>query len=149
MAFGRRVSGDRRSRSTDEPAARPADSQDRSMRASSARRGSARSALSEETKESGMRAIFVAALVSVGIVLLGVSPGSAAPGSGALATAANLNREVDQLHWRADQACAGVGETDPARREHATREKKASQIKAVGDVLGRGFTGARLAQERR
>ena len=47
-----------------------------------------------------MRAIFVAALVSVGIVLLGVSQGSAAPGSGALATAANLNREVDQLHWR-------------------------------------------------
>jgi hypothetical protein len=48
-----------------------------------------------------MRAIFVAALVSVGIVLLGVSPGSTAPGLGsALATAANLNRTVDQVHWR-------------------------------------------------
>ena len=48
-----------------------------------------------------MRAIFVAPLVSVGIVLLGVSPGSAAPGlGGALETAANLNQAVDQAHWR-------------------------------------------------
>jgi hypothetical protein len=48
-----------------------------------------------------MRAFFVAPLVSVGIVLLGVSPGSAAPGlGGALETAANLNRAVDQAHWR-------------------------------------------------
>jgi hypothetical protein len=48
-----------------------------------------------------MRAIFVAALVSLGISLVSVSPGSAAPGlGGALATAANLNRAVDQVHWR-------------------------------------------------
>src|SRR5262249_61603653 len=50
---------------------------------------------------------------------------------------------------RADKACACVGEADPARLEHATREEKAGQLKAVGDVLGRRITGARLAQESR
>src|SRR5258706_15991443 len=101
MAFVVAVRGDRRSRSTDERAAPPADSQDRSTRSPDARYGTARSALLEKTKENEMRAIFVAPLVSVGIVLLGVSPGSAAPGlGGALETAANLNREVDQAHRR-------------------------------------------------
>src|SRR5262249_6281618 len=73
----------------------------RSMRSPSARHGSARSALSEETKESGMRAIFVAAVGSVGIVLLAVSPVSAAPAvGGALGRAANISGAVDQVHWR-------------------------------------------------
>src|SRR5262249_5651342 len=50
---------------------------------------------------------------------------------------------------RADKACACVGEADPARLEHATREEKAGQLKAVGDVLGRRITAARLAQASR
>ena len=48
-----------------------------------------------------MRAIFVAALVGASIVLLGDSSGSAAPIlGGPLQAAVNLNRAVDQAHWR-------------------------------------------------
>jgi hypothetical protein len=48
-----------------------------------------------------MRAIFVAALVSLGLGLLGVSSSLAAPGQGVgIATAAELGRTVDQAHWR-------------------------------------------------
>jgi hypothetical protein len=49
-----------------------------------------------------MRAIFIAALVSLGLGLLGVSSSLAAPGQGgAIATAAEFGRTVDQAHWRA------------------------------------------------
>jgi hypothetical protein len=48
-----------------------------------------------------MRAIFVAALVSLGLGLVGVSSSLAAPGQGAaIATAAEFGRTVDQAHWR-------------------------------------------------
>jgi len=48
-----------------------------------------------------MRAIFIAALVGLGIGLAGVSPSLAAPANGiAIANAANLNRAVDQVYWR-------------------------------------------------
>jgi hypothetical protein len=48
-----------------------------------------------------MRAIFIAALVGLGIGLVGVAPSLAAPASGvAIANAANLNQAVDQVHWR-------------------------------------------------
>src|SRR5262249_19044581 len=50
---------------------------------------------------------------------------------------------------RADKACACVGEADPARLEHATREENAGQLKAAGDARVRRTPGARLAKESR
>jgi hypothetical protein len=48
-----------------------------------------------------MRAIFIPALVALGIGLAGVAPSLAAPASGvAIANAANLNQTVDQVYWR-------------------------------------------------
>jgi hypothetical protein len=48
-----------------------------------------------------MRAIFIAALVGLGIGLVGVSSSLAASASGAaIAKAAHLNQAVDQVHWR-------------------------------------------------
>jgi len=60
-----------------------------------------RQRLLEEARRMKMRAIFVAALVSLGLGLVGVSSSLAAPGQGtAIATAAEFGRTVDQAHWR-------------------------------------------------
>src|SRR5439155_7094212 len=48
---------------------------------------------------------------------------------------------------RSDEVCACVGEANPARFEHVTREEKAGQIKAGGDVLRRRIIPTRLAQK--
>jgi hypothetical protein len=48
-----------------------------------------------------MRAIFIAALVSLSFGLVGASSSLAAPGYGAaIATAAAFGQTVDQAHWR-------------------------------------------------
>ena len=48
-----------------------------------------------------MRAIFIAALVSLSFDLVGASSSLAAPGHGAaIATAAAVGQTVDQAHWR-------------------------------------------------
>ncbi len=48
-----------------------------------------------------MRAIFIAALVALGIGLVGTSPTLAAPASGVvIGNAAHLNQVVDRAHWR-------------------------------------------------
>jgi hypothetical protein len=48
-----------------------------------------------------MRAIFVPALVAVGIALAGTSPTLAAPANGvAIANAAELNQGIEPVHWR-------------------------------------------------
>src|SRR5262245_29136495 len=55
----------------------------------------------EEARRMRMRAIFIAALVSLGLGLVGVSSSVAAPAQGAaIATAAEFGRMVDQAHWR-------------------------------------------------
>jgi hypothetical protein len=60
-----------------------------------------RQRLLEEARRTKMRAIFVAALVSLGLGLVGVSSSLAAPGQGtAIATAAEFGWAVDQAHWR-------------------------------------------------
>jgi hypothetical protein len=60
-----------------------------------------RQRLLEEARRMKMRAIFVAALVSLGLGLVGVSSSLAAPGQGAaIAAAAEFGRAVDQAHWR-------------------------------------------------
>jgi hypothetical protein len=60
-----------------------------------------RQRLLEEARRMKMRAIFVAALVSLSLGLVGVSSSLAAPGQGAaIATAAEFGRTVDQAHWR-------------------------------------------------
>jgi hypothetical protein len=61
-----------------------------------------RSAPSEKTQRSmRMRAIFIAALMALGLGLAGTSPGTAAPVSGsAIGHAAHLGHAVDQVHWR-------------------------------------------------
>jgi len=47
-----------------------------------------------------MRAIFIAALMALGIGLVGTSPISAAPvNGGAIAGAAHVNQVVDKAHW--------------------------------------------------
>src|SRR5262245_47628078 len=59
------------------------------------------SASLEEARRMRMRAIFVAALVSLGLGLVGVSSSLAAPAQGAaIVTAAEFGRTVDQAHWR-------------------------------------------------
>lgn len=48
-----------------------------------------------------MRAIFIAALVGLGIGVCAVSPGLAAPASGTgTASAAEFARPVEQVYWR-------------------------------------------------
>ena len=48
-----------------------------------------------------MRAIFVVALMALGLAFAGTSPASAAPANGgAIGHAATLNQVVDQVHWR-------------------------------------------------
>jgi hypothetical protein len=48
-----------------------------------------------------MRAIFVPALVAVGIALAGTSPTLAAPANGvAIANAAALNQGIEPVYWR-------------------------------------------------
>jgi hypothetical protein len=48
-----------------------------------------------------MRAIFVPALVAVGIALAGTSPTLAAPANGlAIANAAGLNQGIEPVYWR-------------------------------------------------
>jgi hypothetical protein len=48
-----------------------------------------------------MRAVFVPALVALGIGLAGTSPTLAAPANGeAIGTAAYLNQAVDRVYWR-------------------------------------------------
>jgi len=48
-----------------------------------------------------MRAMFIAAVASLGIGLLGLSPSLAAPAQGApIATVAHLGHAVDQAYWR-------------------------------------------------
>jgi hypothetical protein len=48
-----------------------------------------------------MRAIFVPALVAVGIALAGTSPTLAAPANGvAIANAAELNQGIEPVYWR-------------------------------------------------
>lgn len=47
-----------------------------------------------------MRAIFIAALMALGIGLVGTSPISAAPARGGpIADAAHVNQSVDKAHW--------------------------------------------------
>lgn len=48
-----------------------------------------------------MRAVFLPALVALGIGLAGTSPTLAAPANGeAIGAAAYLNQAVDQVYWR-------------------------------------------------
>jgi hypothetical protein len=48
-----------------------------------------------------MRAIFVVALMALGLAFTGTSPASAAPLNGsAIGHAAGRNQVVDQVHWR-------------------------------------------------
>src|SRR6516165_6466654 len=103
MAFVVAVRGDlATSRSTDARAAPPGRISDRSTRSPNARTWEALGRRLLRTQgESKMRAIFIAALVGVGIGLVGVAPSLAAPASGvAIANAANLNQAVDQVYWR-------------------------------------------------
>src|SRR5919198_2167623 len=75
---------------------------ERRLRSPNARAWKAlRQRLLERARRMRMRAIFVAALVSLGLGLLGVSSSLAAPGQGAaIASAAEFGRTVDQAHWR-------------------------------------------------
>jgi hypothetical protein len=103
MAFVVAVRGDlATSRSTDERAAPPGRISDRSTRSPNARTWEALGRrLSRTQGESKMRAIFIAALVGLGIGLVGMSPSLATPVSGAaIAKAADLNQAVDQVYWR-------------------------------------------------
>jgi hypothetical protein len=48
-----------------------------------------------------MRAIFVVALMALGLAFVGTSPISAAPANGSvIGNAAAVNQVVDQVHWR-------------------------------------------------
>jgi hypothetical protein len=48
-----------------------------------------------------MRAVFVVALMALGLAFVGTSPASAAPANGSvIGHAATLNQVVDQVHWR-------------------------------------------------
>jgi hypothetical protein len=50
-----------------------------------------------------MRAIFVVALMALGLAFAGTSPASAAPANGGvIGHAATVNQVVDQVHWRHD-----------------------------------------------
>src|SRR5262249_24761489 len=103
MAFVVAVRGDlATSRSTDARAAPPGRISDCSTRSPNARTWEALGRRLLRTQgETKMRAIFIAALVGLGIGLVGMSPSLAAPVSGAaIAKAANLNQAVDQVYWR-------------------------------------------------
>ena len=48
-----------------------------------------------------MRAIFVVALMGLGLAFAGTSPASATPANGGvIGHAATVNQVVDQVHWR-------------------------------------------------
>src|SRR5262245_16176770 len=96
MAFGVAVRGDlATSRSTDARAAPPGRISDRSTRSPNARTWEALGRRLLRTQgESKMRAIFIAALVGLGIGLVGMSPSLAAP---------VIPNPIDQnpwAHWR-------------------------------------------------
>jgi hypothetical protein len=57
-----------------------------------------------------MRAVFVVALMALGLAFAGTSPASAAPLNGsAIGHAATLNQVVDQVHWRRHHRHCWVG----------------------------------------
>ena len=48
-----------------------------------------------------MRAVFVVALMALGLAFVGTSPTSAAPANGSvIGNSAAFNQVVDQVHWR-------------------------------------------------
>src|SRR5919197_3515633 len=72
-----------------------------SDRAPNVRPWEARRRRPSRTKENDMRAILIAALVSLGIGVCAGLPSLAAPASGAAtATAAEFARPVEQAYWR-------------------------------------------------